>query len=73
MIVFRENTEDVYAGIEWQQGSKEALKVINFLNTEMGTSISDDAGVGIKPISIQPTKQLVRAAIEYALIIPGKV
>ena len=67
MIVFRENTEDVYAGIEWQQGSKEALKVIDFLNTEMGTDISPEAGLGIKPISIQPTKQLVRAAIEYAL------
>ena len=67
MIVFRENTEDVYAGIEWQQGSKEALKVINFLNTEMGTNISSEAGIGIKPISIQPTKQLVRAALEYAL------
>lgn len=67
MIVFRENTEDVYAGIEWQQGSKEALEVITFLNTRMGTTIPSDAGVGIKPISIQPTKQLVRAAIEYAL------
>ena len=67
MIVFRENTEDVYAGIEWKQGSKEALKVIDFLNTEMGTDISSEAGLGIKPISIQPTKQLVRAAIEYAL------
>jgi isocitrate dehydrogenase len=67
MIVFRENTEDVYAGIEWQQGSKEALDVITFLNTKMGTAIPADAGLGIKPISIQPTKQLVRAAIEYAL------
>lgn len=67
MIVFRENTEDVYAGIEWQQGSNEALKVINFLNTEMGTDISSDSGLGIKPISIQPTKQLVRAALEHAL------
>ena len=67
MVVFRENTEDVYAGIEWQQGSKEALDVITFLNTRMGTAIPSDAGIGIKPISIQPTKQLVRAAIEYAL------
>jgi isocitrate dehydrogenase len=67
MIVFRENTEDVYAGIEWQQGSNGALKVINFLNTEMGTGISSEAGIGIKPISIQPTKQLVRAALEYAI------
>ena len=67
MIVFRENTEDVYAGIEWEQGSREALEVITFLNTKMGTTIPSDAGVGIKPISIQPTKQLVRAAIEYAL------
>jgi isocitrate dehydrogenase len=67
MVVFRENTEDVYAGIEWQQGSKEALDVITFLNTKMGTTISTDAGVGIKPISIRPTKQLVRASIEFAL------
>ena len=67
MVVFRENTEDVYAGIEWQQGSKEALELITFLNTNMGTTISTDAGVGIKPISIQPTKQLVRASIEFAL------
>ena len=67
MVIFRENTEDVYAGIEWQEGSKEAHEVITFLNRKMGTSIPDDSGLGIKPISITATKQLVRAAIEYAL------
>lgn len=67
MVVFRENTEDVYAGIEWEQGSKEALEVINFLNNEMGTTISDDSGLGIKAMSIKSTKQLVRTAIDFAL------
>jgi len=67
MVVFRENMEDVYAGIEWRQGTAEALKVIDFLNQEMGTSITPDSGLGVKPISIQCTKQLVRAALDYAL------
>ncbi|UCG81038.1 MAG: isocitrate dehydrogenase (NADP(+)) [Desulfobacterales bacterium] len=67
MVVFRENTEDLYAGIEWEQGSREALKVIDFLNSEMGTRISPDSGVGVKPISVKRTKALVRAALDYAL------
>jgi len=67
MVVFRENMEDVYAGIEWKQGSEEAAKVIDFLNAEMGTSITEDSGIGVKPMSIQCTKQLVRSALDYAL------
>jgi len=67
MVVFRENTEDVYAGIEWQSGSEAAEKVISFLNQEMGVSISAGAGIGIKPISARNTKRLVARAIYYAL------
>jgi len=67
MVVFRENTEDVYAGIEWSQGSPEVRKVLKFLNEEMGTSIRLDSGIGIKPISITATKRLVRKAIRYAV------
>ncbi len=67
MVIFRENTEDVYAGIEWPQGSDEAKKVIEFLNDTMGVSIREDSGIGIKPISIFGTKRLVRKAINYAL------
>lgn len=67
MVIFRENTEDVYSGIEWQQGSKEAKQVIDFLNSNMGTKISDDSGIGIKNISIEGTKRLVRMALDYAV------
>ncbi|MCW7076797.1 MAG: isocitrate dehydrogenase (NADP(+)) [Candidatus Syntrophoarchaeum sp.] len=67
MVVFRENMEDVYAGIEWKAGSAEADKVRAFLKRELGVEISDDAGIGIKPISERCTKQLVRAAIKYAI------
>lgn len=67
MVVFRENTEDIYLGIEWAEGTEEAKKVIHFLNTEMHTDIRLDSGIGIKPISITGTKQLVRKAIEYAI------
>ncbi len=67
VVVFRENTEDVYAGIEWQQGSDEGDKVIRFLSNEMGKSIREDSGIGIKPISVTGTKQLVAKAIRYAL------
>ncbi|MFC1668355.1 isocitrate dehydrogenase (NADP(+)) [Chlamydiota bacterium] len=67
MVIFRENTEDVYAGIEWKQGSSECLKVIDFLNNEMGCAIRVDSGIGIKPISVFNTKRLVRKAIQYAL------
>ncbi|HDP25703.1 MAG TPA: isocitrate dehydrogenase (NADP(+)) [Deltaproteobacteria bacterium] len=67
ITVFRENTEDVYAGIEWKEGSPEVEKVISFLNKEMGTRIRLDSGIGIKPISITGTRRLVRMAVEYAL------
>jgi isocitrate dehydrogenase len=67
VIIFRENTEDVYAGIEWQQGTAEAKKIIDFLAKEMGKKVAPDSGVGIKPISITGTKNLVRRAIRHAI------
>jgi len=67
MIIFRENTEDVYAGIEWQAGTEKANRVIEFLRNEMGALIRDNSGIGIKPISEFGTKRLVRKAIQYAL------
>lgn len=67
VVIFRENTEDVYAGIEWKKGSKEAKKVISFLNKQMGKNIRSDSGIGVKPISVTGTKRLVRKAIQYAL------
>ncbi len=68
MVIFRENTEDVYAGIEWPQGSKEALRVIEVIGDELNVKIPEDSGIGIKPISIRRTKRLMRKAMEYALI-----
>jgi isocitrate dehydrogenase len=67
MVVFRENTEDVYAGIEWREGSKEVFRLREFLEKEMGVKIREDSGIGIKPISRFGTKRLVRMAIQYAL------
>jgi isocitrate dehydrogenase len=67
MVVFRENTEDLYAGIEWQAGSAEAVRVIDFLNTHMGTDLGTDTGIGIKPMSAFNTKRLVARAIAYAI------
>ncbi len=67
MIIFRENTEDVYAGIEWPEGSDEAKKVISFLKDEMGADIREDSGIGIKPISRTGTHRLVRKAIRHAI------
>ncbi len=67
MVIFRENTEDVYAGIEWPKDSEEARRVIDFLNREMGCSIRPDSGIGIKPISETASKRLVSKAIRYAL------
>jgi isocitrate dehydrogenase len=67
VVIFRENTEDVYAGIEWQQGTPEARKVIEFLNGEMGRKIRLDSGIGIKPMSVYASKRLIRRAIRYAL------
>lgn len=70
MAIFRENTEDIYAGIEWQKGSPEVKKVIEFLQNEMGVHkirFPETSGIGIKPVSEEGTKRLVRAAIDYAL------
>ncbi|MCJ7786341.1 MAG: isocitrate dehydrogenase (NADP(+)) [Desulfobacterales bacterium] len=67
MIVFRENTEDVYAGIEWKAESKEATRVREFLEKEMGVKIREDSGIGIKPISRLGTQRHVRRAIRYAI------
>ncbi len=67
MVIFRENTEDVYAGIEWPEGSDEAAKVISFLKDEMGADIRPDSGIGIKPISRTGTFRLVRKAILHAI------
>jgi isocitrate dehydrogenase len=71
LVIFRENTEDVYAGIEWEEGSAEAAKLIEFLNKDMlkggKKQVRLDSGVGIKPISVTGTKRLVRMAIKHAL------
>jgi isocitrate dehydrogenase len=67
MVIFRENTEDVYAGIEWPSGSEDAEKVIRFLKESMGVQIPDRAGIGIKPMSPQNSKRLVAAAISHAI------
>lgn len=67
IVVFRENTEDVYAGIEWEAESEEANRVIAFLKDKMGANVPDGAGIGIKPISAKNSKRLVAKAIEYAL------
>ena len=67
IVIFRENTEDVYAGIEWAEGTPDAMKVIDFLTSEMGAKIRLDSGIGIKPISITGTHNLVRKAIKYAI------
>ncbi|GIM47114.1 isocitrate dehydrogenase [NADP] [Collibacillus ludicampi] len=70
MVIFRENSEDIYAGIEWAEGSPEVKKVIQFLREEMGVKkirFPETSGIGIKPVSKEGTERLVRAAIEYAL------
>ncbi|KAA3619790.1 MAG: NADP-dependent isocitrate dehydrogenase [Calditrichaeota bacterium] len=70
MVIFRENTEDIYAGIEWAEGTSEVKKVINFLQSEMGVKnirFPETSGIGIKPISKEGTFRLAKAAIEYAL------
>src|ERR1700675_535225 len=71
VVIYRENTEDVYAGIEWEEGTAECAKLIDFLNKDMlkggKKQVRLDSGVGIKPISVSGTKRLVRRAIEYAL------
>ena len=67
VVIVRENTEDVYAGIEFREGTPEAAKVIDFLNREMGKKIRLDSGIGIKPMSVTGSKRLVRRAIQYAI------
>ena len=70
MVVFRENTEDIYAGIEWMQGTPEAKKVIDFLQNEMGVNkirFPETSSIGIKPVSREGSERLIRAAIQYAI------
>jgi isocitrate dehydrogenase len=70
MVIFRENTEDIYAGIEWAEGSAEVKKVIDFLQNEMGVKkirFPETSGIGIKPVSKEGSERLIRAAIEYAI------
>jgi isocitrate dehydrogenase len=67
VVIFRENTEDVYAGIEWKEGSTEAKKLIKYLKRNFKVNIREDSGMGIKPISAFGTKRLVRKAIRYAI------
>ena len=67
VVIFRENTEDVYAGIEWAKGTAEAKKIIEFLEREMGKRVRPDSGIGIKPISETGSKRLIRKALAYAV------
>ena len=67
VVIFRENTEDVYAGIEWEQGSAQAAQLLDYLSTSFGKRIRRDSGIGIKPISITGSKRLVRMALRYAI------
>jgi len=70
MVIFRENSEDIYAGIEWEAGSAEVKKVINFLQEEMGVRkirFPETSGIGVKPVSADGTRRLVRRALQYAI------
>ena len=70
MVIFRENSEDIYAGIEWAEGTPESRKLIEFLQSEMGVDkirFPDSSGIGVKPVSREGTSRLVRAALEYAI------
>jgi isocitrate dehydrogenase len=67
MVIFRENTEDIYAGLEVQEGTPEAKRIIQLLHDEFGWDIRPDSGVGIKPVSVTGSKRLIRAAINYAI------
>lgn len=70
MVIFRENTEDIYAGIEWEARTPEAQKMIKFMNTEMGVKnirFPESSSIGVKPVSIEGSERLIRASIEYAL------
>jgi isocitrate dehydrogenase len=75
MVIFRENTEDIYAGVEWAAGTPEVKKVLEFLQQQMGVKkirFPDSSGIGIKPVSSEGTERLVAAAIEYALLTKQK-
>lgn len=70
MVIFRENSEDIYAGIEWKAGTPEADKVIRFLREEMGVTnirFPENCGIGVKPVSVEGTKRLVRQALQYTI------
>jgi isocitrate dehydrogenase len=67
VVIFRENTDDIYLGIEWEAYSKEATKIIGFLSKEFKISINEDSGIGIKPMSEFKSKRLIRKAIKYAI------
>ncbi|MEJ7336398.1 isocitrate/isopropylmalate family dehydrogenase, partial [Staphylococcus epidermidis] len=70
MVIFRENTEDIYAGIEFKEGTPEVKKLIDFLQDEMGAKnirFPETSGIGVKPVSKEGTERLVRAAIQYAV------
>lgn len=70
MVIFRENTEDIYAGIEWKAGTDDVKKVINFIQNEMGVKkirFPESSSIGIKPVSVDGTKRLMRASIDYAI------
>src|SRR6476469_1454474 len=66
MVIFRENTEDIYAGLEVEEGTPEAKRLIELLKQEFGWDIREDSGIGIKPVSITGSKRLIRAALNYA-------
>ena len=70
MVIFRENSEDIYAGIEYQEGSEEVQKLVKFLQEELGAKkirFPETSGIGVKPVSKEGTERLVRATIQYAL------
>src|SRR6266498_3594508 len=70
MVIFRENTEDIYAGIEWEQGTPEARKIVDFLQREMGVTkirFPNTSSIGIKPVSKEGSERLIRAAMRYAI------
>ena len=67
VVIFRENTEDIYLGIEWKQGTPECEKMIKILKDEFGKEVRPDSGIGIKPVSVSGSKRLIKMAIEYAI------
>ncbi len=67
MVIFRENTEDVYAGLEWESGSADAQKLISYLNEELDTGLDPETAIGLKPMSKEASQQLIRKAIQYAI------